>query len=260
VIPTLANARTISPSQAPTSFPDASPRPQPRALIVAGEAPVARPLTTYLTRGGFATEVVPAGVPLLAEIGRNRPHVIFLCLAEDKGATLSSCAELRRSISTPTIVCSTSRELAPVVDALQAGADDYFVLPMQPLEFVSRVRAILRRVRRSRTSVPEQSSIVAGDLEVRPQDHRAYRNGEQLDLTPTEFRLLTVLVRNAGRTISHGKLLTQVWGAGYTDGGATLRIYIRRLRSKLGDDSLIASTHSIGYCFQPAVAVKSPAA
>jgi DNA-binding response OmpR family regulator len=260
VITTLANARTISPSQAPTSFPDASPRPQPRALIVAGEAPVARPLTTYLTRGGFATEVVPAGVPLLAEIGRNRPHVIFLCLAEDKGATLSSCAELRRSISTPTIVCSTSRELAPVVDALQAGADDYFVLPMQPLEFVSRVRAILRRVRRSRTSVPEQSSIVAGDLEVRPQDHRAYRNGEQLDLTPTEFRLLTVLVRNAGRTISHGKLLTQVWGAGYTDGGATLRIYIRRLRSKLGDDSLIASTHSIGYCFQPAVAVESPAA
>jgi len=260
VITTLANARTISPSQPPTSFSDASPRPQPRALIVAGEAPAARPLTAYLARGGFATEVVPAGVPLLAAFGRNSPHVIFLCIAKDTAAALASCEEMRRSISTPIIVCSTSPELAPVVDALQAGADDYFVLPMQALEFVSRVRAILRRVQRSRTSVPHHGPIVAGDLEVRPQEHRAYRNGEQLDLTPTEFRLLTVLARNAGSTISHGKLLTEVWGAGYTDGGATLRIYIRRLRCKLGADSLIASTHSIGYRFEPALAVESPAA
>jgi len=259
VITTLANAPAVSRSQPPTTFSDALPRPQPRALIVAGEAPAARPLTAYLARGGFATEIIPAGVPVLAAIGRNSPHVIFLCLAKDTAAALASCEEMRRSVSTPIIVCSTSRELAPVVDALQAGADDYFVLPMQALEFVSRVRAILRRVRRSRTSVPQQSMIVAGDLEIRPQEYRAYRNGEQLDLTPTEFRLLTVLVRHAGRTISHGKLLMQVWGAGYTDGGATLRIYIRRLRSKLGDDSLIASTHSIGYRFQPAVAVESPA-
>ncbi len=186
--------------------------------------------------------------------------MIFLCLAEDDGATLSPCQEIRGTVSTPIIACSTSRDLSPVVEALQAGADDYFVLPMRTPEFVSRVRAIVRRVRRSRASAPPQDRIVAGDLEVRPQEHRAYRNGEQLDLTPTEFRLLTVLVRHAGRTISHGKLLMQGWGAGYTDGGATLRIYIRRLRTKLGDDSLIASTHSIGYRFQPAVAVESPAA
>jgi two-component system KDP operon response regulator KdpE len=260
LITTLTDAHPLSPSQSPTNTPDSSPRPQPRALILAGDESAGRLLNAYLARGGFATEIIPTGGPVLAAIGRNRPHVIFLCLAQDHGATLSSCEEMRRSVSTPIIVCSTSRERAPVVDALQAGADDYFVLPMQTLEFVSRVRAILRRVRRSSASVPPQDRIVAGDLEVRPQEHRAYRNGEQLDLSPTEFRLLTVLVRHAGRTISHGKLLTQVWGAGYTESGAALRIYIRRLRSKLGDDSLIASTHSIGYRFQPAIAVESPAA
>jgi two-component system, OmpR family, KDP operon response regulator KdpE len=259
VITTPANARTAGLSQSPTSFPHPSPRPQPRALIVAGDGPAGRPLTAYLARGGFTTEIVPPGDPVLAAIGRNRPHVIFLCLGQRDDAALSACQEIRRTVSTPIIACSTSRDLSPVVEALQAGADDYFVLPMQTLEFVSRVRAIFRRVRRSNTSVPLQDRIVAGDLEVRPQEYRAYRNGEQLDLTPTEFRLLTALVRQNGRTITHGKLLAQVWGAAYTDGGgATLRIYIRRLRSKLGDDALIASTRSIGYRFQPAVA--SPAA
>ena len=258
MITTLANAQTASPSQSQTNIPDSSAQAQPRALILAGDESAERLVNAYLARGRFATETVLPGGPVLAAIGRTRPHVIFLCLAEDDGAALSSCEEMRRSVSTPIIACSTSRELSPVVDALQAGADDYFVLPMRTPEFVSRVRAIVRRVRRSRASAPPQDRIVAGDLELRPQEHRAYRNGELMDLTPTEFRLLTALVRNAGRTTSHGKLLTQVWGAGYTDGGATLRIYIRRLRSKLGDDALIASTRSIGYRFEPAIAVPSP--
>jgi len=197
---------------------------------------------------------------VLAEIGRQRPHVIFLSLGECNDSALHACEEMRRTVSTPIIACSTSRELAPVVAALQAGADDFFVLPMRTPEFVSRVRAIVRRVRRSRASAPPQDSIVAGDVEVRPREHRAYRSGRRLDLSPTEFRLLTALVRHSGRTMSHDKLLAQVWGAGYTDGGASLRIYIRRLRSKLGDESLIASTRSIGYRFQPTVAVASPAA
>ena len=260
MITTLANARTANPSQSSRSFPDSSPRPQPRALILAGDESTERLLNAYLARGHFTTETVLAGGPVLAAIGRTRPHVIFLCLTQDNSAALSECEEIRGAISTPIIACSTSRDLSPVVEALQAGADDYFVFPMQTLEFVSRVRAILRRVRRSSTSVSPQDRIVAGDLDLRPQEHRAYRNGELMDLTPTEFRLLTALVRHNGRTISHGKLLAQVWGPGYTDGGATLRIYIRRLRSKLGDDSLITSTRSIGYRFQPAIAIESPAA
>jgi two-component system, OmpR family, KDP operon response regulator KdpE len=260
LVTTLTDARPLSSSQFATKIPNSSPRPQPRALVLAGDGATERILTAYLARAGFATEIIEAGGRVLAEIGRQRPHVIFLCLGEGNDASLYCCEELRRTVSTPIIACSTSRELAPVVSALQAGADDYFVLPMQTQEFVSRVRAILRRVQRSRAPVQAQDRILAGDLEVRPLEHRAYRDGRQLDLSPTEFRLLTALVRNAGRTMSHGKLLTQVWGTQYTDGGASLRIYIRRLRSKLGDDSLIASTRSIGYRFQPAAAIESPAA
>jgi two-component system, OmpR family, KDP operon response regulator KdpE len=260
VITTLANARTAGPAQAPTSFSQTYPPPQPRALVLAGDESKGRVLNAYLARCGFATASIPVGGPVLAEIGRQRPHVIFLCLGGRDDAAIHACEEMRRTVSTPIIACSTSRELAPVVEALQAGADDYFVLPMRIPEFRSRVRAIVRRLRRSHVSAPQQDSIIAGDVEVRPQEHRSYRGGQQLDLSPTEFRLLTALVRNAGRTMSHGKLLAQVWGAGYTDSGASLRIYIRRLRSKLGDDSLIASTRSIGYRFQPAIAVASPAA
>jgi two-component system, OmpR family, KDP operon response regulator KdpE len=259
LVTTLATARSASPFASPTRLAYVSPPPQPRALVLAGEEPAGQLLNGYLARCGFATQMIEGDGPVLADIGRQRPHVIFLCLGQRNETALSSCEELRGAVSTPIIACSTSRELAPVVAALQAGADDYFVLPMRTPEFLSRVRAIVRRVRRSRASAPEDG-IIAGDVEVRPQEHRAYRGGRQLVLSPTEFRLLTALVRNAGRTMSHSKLLAQVWGAQYTDGGATLRIYVRRLRSKLGDDSLIASTRSVGYRFQPAIAVASPAA
>jgi two-component system KDP operon response regulator KdpE len=229
VITTLANARTVSPSLSPKHIPGSSPQPQPGALVLAGDESTGQILNAYLARCGFATASIPVGGPVLAEIGRQRPHVIFLSLGEGNDAALHACEEMRRTVSTPIIACSTSRELAPVVEALQAGADDYFVLPMRIPEFLSRVRAIVRRLRRSHVSAPQQDSIIAGDVEVRPQEHRSYRGGQQLDLSPTEFRLLTALVRNAGRTMSHGKLLAQVWGAGYTDSGASLRIYIRRL-------------------------------
>ena len=182
MITTQVNARTASPIASPRTLAHTPPPTQPRALVLAGDESTGRLLNAYLARGGFATEIIPAAGPVLAEIGRQRPHVIFLGLGDHNGAALQSCEEARRTVSTPIIACSTSRELAPVVSALQAGADDYFVLPMRTPEFVSRVRAIVRRVRRSRDSAPPQDRIVAGDLEVRPQEHRAYRNGRQLDL------------------------------------------------------------------------------
>jgi len=260
MITTLPEARTAIQSQSPTNSYPPSPRPQPRALIVAGDPFTDRPLSAHLARGGFATEIVSAGGPVLAEVRLKRPHVIFLCLGARDSAALSVCEEIRRSISTPIIVCSASHELPQLVEALQAGADDYFVLPMPTAELVARVCAVLRRVRRSNTSSQPQDRIVAGDLEVRPRDHRAYRKGEPVDLSPTEFRLLTALVSDAGHTVSHRNLLANVWGSDYTDNGASLRIYIGRLRSKLGNDALITSTRGLGYRLQPAAAVASPAA
>jgi two-component system KDP operon response regulator KdpE len=148
-----------------------------------------------------------------------------------------------------------SNELSQIVDALQAGADDYFVLPMRTPEFSARTRAVIRRVRRSRVADQQEDRLMGGDVEMRLKEHRAYRNGDVLDLSPTEFRLLASLVRQSGRVVSHSRLLAQAWGVEYLSSRAMLRIYVRRLRAKLGDDTLIVSVRGIGYRFQPALTV-----
>ncbi|MGH2399173.1 MAG: response regulator transcription factor, partial [bacterium] len=235
--------------------PRQSPQPaRPRALVVAANVFATRPLAICLEGGRFDVEVGPAGKGILAEIGRTRPHVIFLLLADRNGEMQVLCREIGQTVSAPVIACSMSHELSQIVDALQAGADDYFVLPMRTPELVARTRAVIRRVRRSRVA-DQEDPLLAGDVEVRRREHRAYRNGVVLELSPTEFRLLASLVRQSGRVVNHSRLLAQAWGVESLASGAMLRIYIRRLRAKLGDDTLIVSVRGIGYRFQPAVAV-----
>jgi len=167
-------------------------------------------------------------------------------MAERESETLALCREVRAAVSTPIIVCSTSHDIAQLVDALGAGADDHFVLPLSTPEFLARVRAVIRRARRA-VAGPPADRLVAGDIEVRPYEYRAYRGGRLLNLSPTEFRLLTAFVRDSGRTLSHGKLLARACGAEYADSGAMLRIYVRRLRTRLGDAALITSVRGEGY-------------
>jgi DNA-binding response OmpR family regulator len=176
---------------------------------------------------------------------------------------LSFCRDLRLATETPIIGCALAHDASLVVRALQAGADDVFVLPMQTAEFVARVRAVLRRVRRASDVSQSPDRIVAGDVELCLREHRVYRNGRMIDLTPTEFRLLAVLARDSGRAISHKSLLKQAWGADYDSSRAMLRIYIRRLRAKLGDNltdpALIVAVRGVGYRFEPAV-IAAPSA
>jgi len=229
-----------------------SQRFRPRALVVAADPFVSHPLTSHLERGGFETASVIAGEGALSEIGRVRPHVVFLHMAEGHSPTLALCREIRAAVSTPIIVCSTSHDISQLVDALGAGADDHFVLPLSTPEFLARARAVMRRVRRA-VAGPPADRLVAGDIEVRPYEYRAYRNGDILSLSPMEFRLLTELVRHSGHTVGHGKLLARACGGDYVDSAAMLRIYVRRLRTRLGDAALITSDRGIGYRFQPAL-------
>ncbi len=229
-------------------------RVRPRALVVADDHFVSRPLTSHLERGGFETASVIAGEGAQSEIGRAQPHVIFLHLGERPSPALALCRQIRGTVTTPVIVCSTSHDISQLVDALAAGADDHFVLPLSTPELLARVRAVIRRVRRA-VAGPPADRLVAGDIEVRPFEYRAYRNGHSLNLSPTEFRLLTELLRHSGRTVSHGKLLgRRACGGEYADSGAMLRIYIRRLRARLGDAALITSERGIGYRLRPGVA------
>jgi two-component system KDP operon response regulator KdpE len=138
------------------------------------------------------------------------------------------------------------------VKGLELGADDYVTKPFNHLELMARVRAVLRR-HEMPPPTSRAPSFRALDLEVDFAAHEVRLRGERLDLTPTEYKLLYHLVRNAGHVLQHGTLLAKVWGREYLDEVDYLRVYVRRLRDKLGDDPdhprYIRTERGLGYRF-----------
>jgi two-component system KDP operon response regulator KdpE len=158
-----------------------------------------------------------------------------------------------REFSDVPIVMLTARDnTIDKVRGLELGADDYVTKPFDHLELLARVRAVLRRLDMPAPKT-RASSFQAGDLEVDFAAQEARLRGERLDLTPTEYKLLYHLVRNAGRILPHGTLLAKVWGREYVDEVDYIRVYVRRLRDKLGDDPerprYIRTERGLGYRF-----------
>ena len=158
-----------------------------------------------------------------------------------------------RAFSDVPVVMLTARDAAmDKVKGLELGADDYVTKPFNHLELMARVKAVLRRLSMP-TPTSRAPSFQAGDLEVDFAAHEARLHGERLDLTPTEYKLLYHLVRNAGHVLQHETLLAKVWGREYVDEVDYLRVYVRRLRDKLGDNPeqprYIRTERGLGYRF-----------
>ncbi len=182
------------------------------------------------------------------------PRLLVIDLPVVDSSSLAFCDGLRGMTAVPVVVCSVSSREWDIVRALDVGADDYLVLPMPPRELRARLRAILRRCGDEEPGRPNPLEIVAGDLRISLDDRRVYRRGHSIDLSPTEFRLLLALVQQAGRPVSHSRLLFSVWGPEYVDSRHYLRLYVGYLRSKLEDDpatpQIIVNEWGKGYSFQ----------
>ena len=176
--------------------------------------------------------------------------IVDVVLPDGDGIEL--CRRLREWSDMPIIVLSAVGEEGEKVRALRAGADDYVTKPFSPPELVARLEAVLRRA----PSEPEESVFTVGGLEVDLAGHRVRRGGEEVHLTPTEFELLRVFVRNRGRLLTHRGLLTDVWGPEYADDLTVLRGQIANLRRKLEPAGTtrrhyIRTEPGIGYRFDP---------
>ena len=151
----------------------------------------------------------------------------------------------------PLLVCSGSDQESHVIAALDAGADDYLLLPMSPAECAARIGAVVRRTSAHRRTSPQR--LVAGEFEVRLDEQRAFRNGRPLNLSPIEFRLFATLLREAGNVVGHATLLARVWGPQYLDQRDYLRLYVTYLRSRIEDDprrpKFILNQRGLGYRF-----------
>lgn len=207
--------------------------PEPVVLLVEDEPHICRFVRASLESEGckvWETHTLERG---LIEAASRTPDLLVLDLGLPDGDGVDLVRELRAWSSMPVLVLSARSTEEEKVRALDAGADDYLTKPFGLPELMARVRALLRRSQRGADASPV---VQFGEVEVDMPHRLVRRNGEQVHLTPIEYRLLTHLVANAGRVMTQRQLLSEVWGPNHTEHSHYLRVYMTNLRRKLEAD------------------------
>ena len=225
--------------------------PTPRVLVVDDEPQIVRALKVVLREAGF--EAVPAETATHAlDLAAVRPPdaaIVDLVLPDGDGVQVTR--RLREWSEMPILVLSALGEEEQKVKALEAGADDYITKPFGARELVARLQAALRRA----APADQEPGVSVEGLEIDLAGRNVLRDGQAVHLTPIEFELLRVLVRNRGRLMTHRKLIADVWGAEYVDDVQPLRTHIARLRAKIEPDDesgarrYIVTDPGVGYRF-----------
>lgn len=221
-----------------------------KILIVDDAQPVRRVLRTALSAEGYTIFEAGTGEEALESIRQSTPDAILLDVNMPGMGGLETCRELRRTLDVPIVMLTVRNAEHDKVLALDAGADDYVVKPFGMQELLARIRAALRR----RMPQGKLTSFSAKDLSVDFEARQVTVRGKDVHLTPKEFELLRHLIANAGKPITHRRLLQAVWGPDYGDEPEYLRVMINQLRKKIESDparpKLILTEPWVGYRFQ----------
>jgi two-component system KDP operon response regulator KdpE len=203
-----------------------------RVLVIDDEGSILRALRINLTARKYEVLTAADGASGLAAMVRARPDVLILDLGLPDMDGADVIKGIRGQTSTPIIVLSAAGQESTKAAALDAGADDYITKPFGMDELLARLRAAVRRA----SAAPDEPVVATEDFTVDLAAKRVARDGRDVRLTPTEWGLLEVLVRNRGQLVTRRQLLHEVWGKQYQTEGNYLRAYIARLRRKLEPD------------------------
>jgi two-component system KDP operon response regulator KdpE len=206
---------------------------KPRILIVEDEADIRRFVRMALEKEGMSIAEAKSAEEARIDSACRRPELIIVDLGLPDSDGKTFIRELRTWSNAPVVVLSAREREEEKVEALDAGADDYLTKPFGVPELLARVRAQLRRAALLNPDRPTSPVIHFGDVRVNMATYEVRKGDEEVHLTPTEFRLLTALVRGHGKVLTHRQLLLDVWGPGYVDRPHYIRIYMANLRQKL---------------------------
>ncbi len=223
-----------------------------RVLVVDDDLELSEQVSDFLVQQGFDVSQAGDGDEALSMVSGQRFDLVLLDVIMPGLDGFSVCRKIRETSQVPIIMATAIGDESAKVQMLQAGADDYVTKPYSLPELHARMNAVLRRVTvySPNQEVPE---FTKGDLKIDYLSHQVTVSGNEIGLTSTEFNLLKELTTHAGEVLTHRALLHAVWGAEYGEEREYVRVFVNRLRQKLGDDPasprFIKTEPGVGYLF-----------
>ncbi|MEO8194588.1 MAG: response regulator transcription factor [Gemmatimonadales bacterium] len=229
---------------------DKSPAGSDLVLVVDDEPHIVALVAYHLAKSGYRVSTATSGSDALALSSRERPSLVILDLMLPGMSGFEVIRKLRageRTRDVAVLMLTARREEVDRIEGLSLGADDYLTKPFSPQELVLRVKAILRR---AGSRSPSRDVMVVGPLQIDRAAHRVTVVGEEVELTPTEYRLLLLLAERSGRVQARSHLLETVWDAAPDIQTRTVDMHVQRLRAKLGAaGDMIETVRGFGYRF-----------
>jgi two-component system KDP operon response regulator KdpE len=221
-------------------------------LVVDDEEPIREFVRRNLEVRGFLVTTASNGIEAIQEFNKENSNLVILDVMMPEMDGLETIRRIREKSTVPIIVLSALGEERDKVQAFNLGADDYLTKPFGVGELLARVKAVMRRASWEEIPVVDEK-ISHGKIQVDVGRHEVSVGDTKVELTPTEFNLLVLLMKNIGMVLSHQRILKQIWGPEYGQESEYLRVYIGRLRQKLeqnpANPQYLHTEHGIGYCF-----------
>ena len=220
-------------------------------LVVEDEVKIARIVKDYLENSGYEVVIISHGNDVLPQVQKSMPDLIILDIMLPGKDGMEICREIRKTSNVPIIMLTAKVEEIDRLIGLELGADDYICKPFSPREVVARVKAVLRRA----MPEPVSEQLTAGPIVLNQLTHHVSINGNELQLTNSEFELLTVFMEQPERVFSRNDLIAMVQGYDFEGYDRTIDSHIKNLRKKMDQQlpgqKMIQTVYGVGYKFSP---------
>ncbi len=225
-------------------------------MLIDDDAELAELAEAWLRKAGYESLIAEDGVVGLRRVYSSRPDLVLLDINMPQMDGWEVCRRIRDMCDIPVIMVTVNRQKSDLLKGFGCGADDYITKPFDFPELIARVDAALRRSGSNQPS-DKPGTFQCGDLELDWRSHQVYVRGEQVRLSPTEFKLLSCLINNRGWVVTHEELLRKAWGPHYIGDKSFVKLYIRYLRQKIEKEpskpELILTEQGVGYRFSTQV-------